>query len=267
MAYIDVITLAQAKLYLRVDDTLTEDDTQITNMINSALRYIEVYSGHLMFDRAKTYRMIDGYVRIYEYPINSVISPAANVFASGTAQCTSVIATDTLVVNGLTYTAVSGDPADDTQFSIGTDTVCATSLARAINSDSRNGTLGDVSATSTGDTVIITTNKEGYAGNAVTLSQTGGTITVSGSTFSGGLDGDVEISEMTLYTAYCYGSENRDLILDVGYDEPANIPPELIQVAYEIIDIYYYGKESGKTMADLSPFSVDALNQNRRFIV
>ena len=30
MAYTDIITLADAKTYLRIDDTLTEDDAQIT---------------------------------------------------------------------------------------------------------------------------------------------------------------------------------------------------------------------------------------------
>ena len=186
MAYIDVITLADAKLYLRVDDTMTADNAQITSMINSALKYVEDYTRIMVYDRDKTYRMVNGVIRVYDYPINSVISPSLNVYATATAKCTSVIATDTLVVNGLTYSAVSGDPSDNTEFSIGTDSVCATSLARAINLDRRVGTLGDVSATSSVDTVTLTTNQRGYAGTAITLTQTGGTITLSGATFSGG---------------------------------------------------------------------------------
>ncbi len=270
MAYIDVISLANAKLYLRVDDTLTEDNAQITNMISVALKYVEDYTQILVFDRDKTYRMINGCVRVYDYPINSVIKPSANVFATATAQCASVIATNTLVANGLTYTAVSGTPSDDTEFeAAATDAATAISLARAINADSRTGTLGDVSATPVGDIVTLTTTKKGYAGNATTLTQTGGTITVSGATFTGGLDGDFAtggIIQDTLYTTYNYGSENADLILNVGYDTVSDVPLDIIQVAYEIIDILYYGEETGKTMADISELSLDILNQNKRFV-
>jgi len=268
MAYLDVISLADAKLYLRVDDTLTEDDDQITLMIKTALRHIEKVTNVMVYDRDKTFRFIDGSVRVYDYPINSVIKPSKMVYATGTAQCTSVIATDTITVNGLLYTAVSGDPADDTQFSIGTDTACATSLARAVNGDSRAGTLGDVSATSTGDTVTFTSDRDGYDGNAVTLSQTGGTITLSGATFSGGLDGDLDsYEESTLYTEYCYGSSNSDLILNVGYTDPTDVPSDLKQVAYEIINLLYYEKQTGRGMDQLSTLAREVLETNKRFII
>ena len=117
MAYIDVISLANAKLYLRVDDTLTEDNAQITSMIDVALKYVEDYTQILVFARDKTYRMINGIKKVYDFPINSVIKPSANVFATGTGQCTSVIASNTLVTNGLTYTGVAGTPSDDTELS------------------------------------------------------------------------------------------------------------------------------------------------------
>jgi len=267
MAYIDVISLAKAKLYLRVDDTLTEDDAQITSMINVALKYVEDYTNILVYDRDKTYRLINGCLNVYDFPINSVVKPSANVFATATAQCTSVIATNTLVANGLTYTGIDGNPTTDAQFSVDTsDTLCAKSLARAINNDIRSGTLKDVSATSSGDTVTLTTTQTGYLGNTVTLTQTGGTITLSGATFSGGLDGDFSSSgiiENTLYTTYAYGSLNSDLILNVGY--ASGVPDDIIQVAYELIDILYYGKETGRTMADISELSLNILNQSKRF--
>jgi hypothetical protein len=151
MAYIDVITLADAKLYLRVDDTLTEDDAQITRMINAALSYVENYTNHIVFARDKEYRLIDGCVRVYDYPINSEVT------------------------------------AD-----------------------------------------LISENK-------------------------------------TLYTNYTLGSTNDLISLNVGY--ASDVPDELIEAAYEIIDIYYYGKESGKTMADLSPMSRQGLDQYKRFIL
>lgn len=153
MAYIDVITLADAKLYLRVDDTLTEDDAQITRMINAALSYVEKYTNVIVFARDKEYRTTDGCVRVYDYPINSEVT------------------------------------ADLTAFS------------------------------------------------------------------------------KTLYTNYTFSTSNDLIELNVGYVDTADIPQEVIEAAYEIIDIYYYGKESGKTMADLSPMSRQGLDQFKRFLM
>ena len=75
MAYTDVITLADAKLYLRIDDTLTDDDAQITRMISSALSYVEKWTNVLVYARNKDYLIVDGIIRVYDYPINSVVSP------------------------------------------------------------------------------------------------------------------------------------------------------------------------------------------------
>ena len=75
MAYIDIITLSDAKTYLRVDDTLTEDDSQITRMINASLSYIEKWTNVILFARLKEYIMVNGCKRIYDYPINSLIDP------------------------------------------------------------------------------------------------------------------------------------------------------------------------------------------------
>jgi hypothetical protein len=153
MSYIDIIPLADAKIYLRIDDTLTEDNAQITRMINAALSYVEKYTNHVLFAQNKEYRLIDGCVRVYDHPINSEV-------------------TDDLIVE----------------------------------------------------------NK-------------------------------------TLHTNYELGTTNDLIELNVGYALPADVPQELIEVAYEIIDIYYYGKESGKTMANISPLSRDMLNQYKRFIM
>jgi len=75
MSYIDVIPLTEAKIYLRIDDTLTEDDAQITRMINGALSYIERWTNVMVFAREKTYKMVNGCVRVYDYPINSYTDP------------------------------------------------------------------------------------------------------------------------------------------------------------------------------------------------
>lgn len=76
MAYLDVISLATAKNYLRVDETQTEDDADITRMIKGALRYVEEFTGHIMFARDKNYLLQDCSVRVYDYPINTLNTPS-----------------------------------------------------------------------------------------------------------------------------------------------------------------------------------------------
>ena len=77
MAYLDVITLAEAKSYLRVDDTLTDDDTQISRMIKSALSTIEKRTNVLVYARWKNYLFQNYCVSVYDFPINSVSLPVA----------------------------------------------------------------------------------------------------------------------------------------------------------------------------------------------
>ena len=76
MAYIDVITLERAKNYLRIDVDLTDDDTEITSMINAALRYIEKRTNHIMFARDIVYTQ-GCQVKVYDYPINSIVTTPA----------------------------------------------------------------------------------------------------------------------------------------------------------------------------------------------
>lgn len=76
MAYIDVITLERAKNYLRIDADLTDDDAEITSMINASLRYIERRTNHLVYARNMIY---SGrcQVKVYDYPTNSIITAPA----------------------------------------------------------------------------------------------------------------------------------------------------------------------------------------------
>lgn len=74
MAYIDVITLERAKNYLRIDADLTDDDTEITSMINGALRFIEKRTNHIMYAQEKVYTG-SCQVKVYDYPINSITLP------------------------------------------------------------------------------------------------------------------------------------------------------------------------------------------------
>ena len=110
--------------------------------------------------------------------------------ATGTATCVSVIATDTITVNGLVYTAVAGAKANNTEFSVDTgDNECATDLADSLTNDTRIGTDdADIRAkgVAASNVVTITAEAGGTSGNSITLSQTGGTITLSGANLTGG---------------------------------------------------------------------------------
>ena len=154
MAYLDIIPLSDAKVYLRIDDDLTEDDNQITRMINASLSYIERYTNVILYDRDKEYRLINGCVRVYDYPVNSEVTP------------------------------------------------------------------------------------------------------------------DLEVENKTLYNNYSLGTTNDLIELNVGFVNVADIPQELIEVAYEIIELMYYEKETNKShLNSLSSLSKMILDQNKRFIL
>jgi len=152
--YIDVVTLQEAKNYLRVDNDLTEDDAQITRMINSALSFVERWTQHYMYARAKSFPFINGCVRVYDYPINSATLPT-----------------------------------------------------------------------------------------------------------------DTKFEEKTLYTNFTH-PKDKVLDLNVGYVSPGDVPDQLLEVAYEIIDLLYYAEKGGESIEKrLSSMSIMTLNQYKRFLI
>lgn len=76
MSYLTVITLERAKNYLRIDTDLTEDDAEIISMINAAGRYVEKRINHILYERDVVYNGTCQ-VKVYDYPINSVITDPA----------------------------------------------------------------------------------------------------------------------------------------------------------------------------------------------
>lgn len=76
MSYLSVITLERAKNYLRIDSDLTEDDVDITSMINASLRYVEQRTRHFMYARNVVYNG-SCQVKVYDYPINSIVTDPA----------------------------------------------------------------------------------------------------------------------------------------------------------------------------------------------
>lgn len=145
-------------------------------------------------------------------------------FADGTVVCASVIEGDTVIANGLIYTAVNGTKADDTEFDMsGSDDATATDLALSITDDSRSGDVDDVTAAAVTDTVTITSVTRGTAQNSIPLSSSDGTrLAVSGAFLTGGLDGDTVTINGLLYTAVA-GTKDDDTQFssDTGDNETA----------------------------------------------
>jgi len=70
--YIDWVTLAEAKTYLRLD-TQTETDLEITVMINAACELAENYTQYYFKPQTKEYTFnYKGVIRIYASPITSI---------------------------------------------------------------------------------------------------------------------------------------------------------------------------------------------------
>lgn len=106
-----------------------------------------------------------------------------DVRASGTLTLSGVVADDTAVVNGKTYTfKASADPMARQVTVGGTDTITATNLKNKINEVEANG---DVIASSSGAVVTIKAKLEGTGGNSIALGATTH-VTRSAATLAGG---------------------------------------------------------------------------------
>lgn len=106
--------------------------------------------------------------------------------ASGTFTLTSVIATDAVSINGVTFTAIASG-ATGNQFNVGvSDTATATNLAAAINASVTALIPGYVTATSLATVVTVTAVTKGISGNAITIASADGTIVASGARLAGG---------------------------------------------------------------------------------
>jgi hypothetical protein len=72
--YIDLVSLSEAKLFLRVDDDITETDSEITILINSACNLVENYTQHYLKPQTKTFQFNErGLIRMYAHPVNSIV--------------------------------------------------------------------------------------------------------------------------------------------------------------------------------------------------
>lgn len=107
--YLDVISLDQAKLYLKIDTLQTETDNEITSMINSSLSFIEKRTGHHFKTKNKTFYScaLVNSVIIYDYPI--IDAPAG----TQVRQLNSIVPTvDGSVVLELGYASLEDIPSE-----------------------------------------------------------------------------------------------------------------------------------------------------------
>jgi phage tail sheath gpL-like len=119
------------------------------------------------------------------------------VAASGTATLVSC-ATDTITIGNITFTG-TGSPTTELHFETdGNDTADAAALAAAINAHSTLSKV--VVATSASNVVTITSLIRGVVGNFIALSETGSTITVSGTALTGGTGGSTNTA-----STYAFG--------------------------------------------------------------
>jgi hypothetical protein len=97
------------------------------------------------------------------------------VAASATVTCASVQAADTVVVGGVTFTAVNGGTPTSVQFDMsGTDAATATALAAAIAAHATASTFVTAASTASGVATITAINP-GTVGNGITLTTSNGT--------------------------------------------------------------------------------------------
>jgi hypothetical protein len=123
------------------------------------------------------------------------VTVQTGVSASGTATFSTVVAGNTVVVGGVTFTG-SNTASGAVQFLTGTtDALSAASLAAVINANTTANKL--VKATSSANVVTITAVVPGPGGNFITLTATGVPIVVTGAGFlaSGTVGSQVVISE------------------------------------------------------------------------
>lgn len=108
------------------------------------------------------------------------------VRATGTFTFATVIATNTILINGVTFTCVASG-AGANQFNVGgTDTLTAAAAAAAINASVTALVSGYVTATSALGVVTVQAVFYGLSGNQCTISSPNGTITASGARLTAG---------------------------------------------------------------------------------
>lgn len=114
------------------------------------------------------------------------------VRASATATFSTVVATNSVTIGGVTFTGIDTLTTGN-QFVTGTtDTLSAASLAKYVNANTTTNKL--VIASSSGAVVTFTSIVPGPVGNFITLTKSGNPITVTGAGFLASGSSDVPVT-------------------------------------------------------------------------
>jgi phage tail sheath gpL-like len=117
--------------------------------------------------------------------VEQVTDDTALVRASGTVTVASILADDTITINGVTLTGKASPSGQDQFDSDGSNTVVAAAIVTAINA--HTSLTGIVSATSSAGVVTVSAYVKGLIGNSITLASSNGTrLAVSAARLAGG---------------------------------------------------------------------------------
>lgn len=154
-------------------------------------RLLEDESGRIMLRRVMNYlNSVAGGAKAATVDLQ--VSEGDAVAASGTITFSGVgQANDTVLINGVTFTAVASGATGD-QWNVGASaTASAAALAAAINASATALVSDNVSASADSGVVTITASKKGTLGNCVTIAEGVDGLThmaVSGARLTGGSD-------------------------------------------------------------------------------
>lgn len=159
------------------------------NTIKGRLRMIPGFNGGAIERLGDWINAIGGGVHSGRFTVATTA-----VQATGTITLSSMVAGDTITINGTVFTAeVSG--ATGNQFNVGaSDTATAINAAAAINGSATNNVSKNVSATSSAAVITITSLVPGYIGNMNTIA-----ISAHGSVSGANLTGGSEDANVVMY--------------------------------------------------------------------
>lgn len=124
-------------------------------------------------------------------PVDVKQNGGTGVAATAGITLASVLAADTVTINGVVITAVAGAPGANQFDQSGSDTADATSLAAAINGSASALINQHVTAAAVGAVVTLTSKVKGAIGNAITVATSNGArlaITGGNARLTGGVD-------------------------------------------------------------------------------
>lgn len=121
----------------------------------------------------------------YPASVEQITDDTTLVRASGTVTVASILADDTITVNGVTLTGKSSPSGQDQFDSDGSDATVATAIAACINA--HTSLTGIVTASASNAVVTVSAYVKGLIGNAITLASSNGTrLAVSAARLAGG---------------------------------------------------------------------------------